>query len=335
MTAPEGAQEQEGGIDPGKLARQLAHQAVQEPAPPAPEGQPPAPPKGVPSPPAAPPAAPTAEEPSPTVTEEQVEELAEETGVPFADLVDELAGYGISVETEDIPKDLYDPFTSILTRTKAAVEPLMERTREADEAISRYNQLKERLAGKPESVLLTLWATKPEVFAKVAEMVERANSDEEYRATVLRELSLDAREAELVARESTTTQQSFAEKGRRAAALTEAAAARYGVKREQADKYVAAMISAVGPQEFKLTDIDGLVKDLAPAQPRPKPPKTVTPQQQQAVQHAPTPSQPAAPAAPPGSGAGLSPETSQPGRGGFFRGLVRQAAQRVDERRQP
>jgi hypothetical protein len=323
------------GVDAAATARALikAAQAAPAPAPapiPAHAAPAPAPVQTPPVEPAPPPV--TAEGAPPaegqTVTPEQVAEVVEETGVPYADVVDALAGYGIAVQADDVPVELQDRFGQLLSATRDAVLPVFEDREALNFEREEIRGFKQRLAEKPESILLSLAVAKPDVFQKVAELAVQMQADPDVKQRVLHELEVEAREARLNAREARMNAGQLEEKGRRATALTRAAAAKHGVPFEVADRYVAAHVQAEGPEAFDLTSIESLVKEFKPAMPKPQVPRMVTPVQAQKVQQTPPATAGGAPPVP-GASSGLNPDANQPGRGGFIRGLMKEAAARV------
>jgi len=222
------------------------------------------------------------------VSVEQVEAAAARAGVSFDEMTEALESYGIVVDTSDVPQELQEKYLKLLESTKAAIDPVFLQEESVRESIERVEEFKRRLEEKPDSILLGLWATNPDVFSKVAEIAERAKEDPEYKATVLKELEVEARESQVAAREQRFTQNQRAERGRRAAALTKSAAAKYGVDQSVAETVIASMVQAQGPDRFDLSTIDGTVSNLKPAAARPKPPPHVPPATQQAVQQTPT-----------------------------------------------
>ena len=349
----------EGGVDPKAVAREIAAKVVSRavetgvidptqtptPAPtpaPAPEPAPtpPTDPASTPAPPAepeattpTPPAEPGATPPVESVavvTPEDAAAVAAETGVSFEEVVDTLTGYGIAVETEDVPDDLRDRYGKLLEGVRGVLAPVFERDSRNKAQIQQNEAFRTRLDEKPDSILLSLMVHKPEAFDKAMEIAERAKSDEEYKVTIRREVELEARESHLTARETRFTEGELEEKGRRASVAVEKAARRHGIDVAVADRYIAGMVNAEGA-DFKLSDIDGYVSQLKPKTAVPRPPPMVTPAAAAAATA--TPTAPAAgetPPAPPGESSGLTNETNQPGRGGFLRGLIKDAGARVD-----
>ena len=271
-------------------------------------------------------------EPVPEVTPEVAAAVADEAGVPYTEAVQALAEMGIAVETEGIPTELHERFGEILQSVKAAVDPTLEVTDKQRAQLKRLHAFEQRLDQKPESVLLTLMIKKPEAFQRVMEVAERAKDDPDYRAQVVKEVELEARESHLNARESTQTEREIERQGRLAEAATNAAAKRHGVDPDVADRYIAGMIGASGRDAFDISGIDEYVKQLRPkAAPAPPTPRVMTPAAAAAVLETPTaPVGGDAPPAPPGTSSGLTTEVTQPQRGGTVRGLIRAAAQRVD-----
>ncbi len=342
----------EGGADPKAAAREIAAAAISharetgvigtpptEPATPAvtppPTDVTPTPEPALtpaPAPPVDPSVTPPAD-PAAVVTPTDVVELATEAGVPLEEVVETLAGYGISVETDGVPADLRDHYGRLLEGVSHAVAPVFELDGKTKAQLHQLDVFKTRLDEKPESILLSLMVHKPEAFAKVMEIAEKAKEDEDYRATVEREVALEARESSLLSREASHTQQQLVEKGRRAEVAVEAAVKRYGVDPAVADRMVAGMVDAQGA-DFKLSSIDGIIGQLRPKVAAPKPPPMVTPEMAKAVALAPTaPAAVDSPPAPPGTSSGLNSETTQTHRGGFMRGLIKAAGIRVDSGR--
>lgn len=270
------------------------------------------------------------------VSQEGAAAIAVEAGVPYQDVVDQLQALGIGVEHEGIPEELHERYGALLKATAAAVQPVFEEQENAKRSLDSVENFKKRLAERPEATLLSLWKAAPEVFAKVADIAQQAKDDPEYKERVLREIEVAAREATVDARELQLSEQVLGEKGRRAAAITRETAQRLGVDPTVAEKYIIAAVSSIGGDEFDLTSIEGIVKDLRPAVPRTPVPKVITPTQVAATVDAPavpiasdSPPTPA-PAPVPGASSGLNPNPLQKGRGGKFAGLIRAAGLRVD-----
>jgi len=328
MTAPLTTDPAAAGTDPSSLsatdaAREIAKAAVASAA-----AAPPPPPAGDP---AADDAAAVAAaaatddgEGGAAVTAEEVVAAAEEAGVPFQDVLETLTQWGIAVTTDEIPADAYPVADKLLRSIRDGVNPLIHEVEQSRIAQDEVEQFKQRLAQNPQSVLLTLAVTKPEVFGEVREIVERMESAPEFKESVLMRLDVEAREAKLQSQERRSTQQQMETKGRQATALVTAAARRHGVAVEHAERYVSAMVQAQGPDKFDLTTIDSLVAELRPAAPVKKAPKAVTPAAAAAARSAPPPAgtqqPPAAPA---------TPTSTPPNVGGDISKWVRDAGSRV------
>jgi len=342
----------DGGVDPKAAAKEIAAAAITHaretgvidtPADPAlvtPSVDPlvnPADVTPTPPPPPTPtlPAEPGGTAPAPpadvTVTPTDAAAIAAETGVSFEEVVETLTGFGIAVETDGVPDDLRGPYGKLLEGVRSAVTPVFEQDELAKSQLQQIDAFKTRLDEKPESILLALMIDKPKAFKEVMEIAARAEEDEDYRKTVERGVELEAREAQVVAREIRHTQQQLEEKGRRAEVAVESAARRYGVDSAVADRMVAGMVEAQGA-DFKLSSIDGIVAQLKPRVAVPKPPPMVTPDAARAAASVPTePAVVDTPPAPPGTTSGLDSEGGQPHRGGFLRSLIKQAGARVDK----
>ena len=345
----------EGGVDPKAIAKEIADKVVSravetgviDPTPtptPAPTPAPTPPPDPALTPTPTPPAEPGAVTPTPpaepgatppvepvaVVTPEDAAAVAAETGASFEEVVDTLTGFGIAVETEGVPDDLRDRYGKLLEGVRSALTPVFERDSHNKAQIQQNEAFRTRLDEKPDSILLSLMVHKPEAFAKAMEIAERAGTDDEYKATIKREVELEARESHLTARETRFTEHELEEKGRRASVAVEVAARRHGIDIAVADRYIAGMVNAEGA-DFKLSDIDGYVSQLKPKATIPRPPPMVTPAAAAAAVTAPAaPAAGETPPAPPGTSSGLTTETNQPGRGGFLRSLIKDAGARVD-----
>ncbi len=336
-----------GGQDPKLAARQIAAAAIASardnagvtpPPDPAPTPTPvpdstvtPVVPTDVtptPTPPAEPGVTPPVD-PAAAVTPADVVELATEAGVSLEEVVETLAGFGVAVETEGIPDDLRGRYGQLLEVVRSAVAPIVEQDDHTKAQLRQLDVFKTRLDENPDSILLSLMIHKPEAFAKVMEIAERAKDDEEYRATVKRGVELEARESQLAAREVNYTQQQLEEKGRRAEVAVGLAVRRYGVDPKVADRMVAGMVEAQGA-EFKLSSIDGIVAQLKPKAAVPKPPPMITPEAAAAAASVPTTPVGEAPPVVPGATSGLDSEPTQQHRGGFMRSLIKAAGARVD-----
>ncbi|KKK51529.1 hypothetical protein LCGC14_3114050, partial [marine sediment metagenome] len=249
--APTPAPTTEGGQDPALAARQIAAVAIAasrdrgdltpppEPTPtptPTPAPTPTPDPVVVPTdvtpapdptlaPPVDPGATPPADPPA-VVTPTEVVELAAEAGVTLEEVVETLAGFGIAVETEGIPDDLRDRYGRLLEGVRNVVAPVVEQDDHTKAQLRQLDVFKTRLDEKPESILLSLMIHKREAFDRVMAIAERTKEDEEYLATVKKEVELEARESQLVARETNHTQSQLEEKGRRAEVAVELAVKR-------------------------------------------------------------------------------------------------------------
>ena len=264
------------------------------------------------------------------VTQEDAAAVAAESGVSYAEAVERLQSLGIGVEHEDVPTELQDRYGALLKSTVDAVQPIFDQQETARAEIESVANFKTRMAERPESMLLMLWRAHPEVFTKVAEIAQQASDDPEYKARVMREIEVEARENKVDARESRFVQQQMSEKGRRTEALTRSAAVRHGVSLDVADKYVAAAVATTGAEAFDVATVDSIVSQLRPTTPAPVVPSVVTPVQAAAIQDAPTaPVSSDSPPAP-GVSSGLDATTKRFGRGGVFGNLVRAAGARVD-----
>jgi hypothetical protein len=263
------------------------------------------------------------------VSEEQVQELAAQTGLPFADVVEALADYGIGLTTDDIPAEAYPVVDKLLRSIQQGVTPLVEESTTARREREEIARFKERLAQKPESILLTLAVAQPEKWQEVSTIVERMQGDDDFRNLVIRELEVEARESRLQAQTEQQTQSVLMSKARRAVALTRQAAARHGVDPQKAERYVASMVTAEGPEVFDLNAIEGLVAELRPSESAPRQPRVMTPEQAAAQRQAPAAPHAGKTAPPPPT----PPPAEQPSikyLGGQVRKLVRNAGERVN-----
>lgn len=262
------------------------------------------------------------------ITEDEVEQVAEATGVPYAQLVERLQELGIEVESDGIPDDLQPRYATLLERTLSTVEPLLDQDDRYQQSMEEINLFKDRLEKDPSDILLTVAIQKPELFKAAVQTFERMTEDASFKDLVIRELSVAAKERAAQIRERTMTQRELGARGRRAQSLTDAAARKHGVDPAVAGRFVASAVKEVGPASFDMTSIDGLVSQLRPKSAKVAP-KTQTPAQRQQVQQ--TPQTPAASGTPPQQPTGATPVSEgDKHRGGMFRNLLKGARSRVE-----
>lgn len=267
--------------------------------------------------------------------EEGVQYIEEE--VPLAEISQALSDAGIvlDIDPNELPDEALGVYESLTSAILQAAGKSLEREREANDRMLELNDFSERLQNSPDKIMLALAMEKPEVFAKVAGVVERMADDPALKESVIRELESEVRlqEANRIKRVADVETRTL--QGRRVAQETLRQAKRYGVSPEVANEYISSQVRANG-NWLEVNQVEPLIQKLSGGQKkkiviRKVRPKKVTPEQAKAVAEANTAPVGGAPA--PGATREASPGLHQDNvpknRGGIFRGLVKQAARRT------
>ena len=274
-----------------------------------------------------------AADPNATV-EDVIEEVIEEmTPEDLTALEQSLQAAGISLGTKitDLPAEAQSPYLDALEQVSVVVQDVVEREASTREQQMAMDEFAQKLEKSPDKVLLAIALSNPEIFTQVVEVMEAANSDPKVKDLIVRELSTDAKLAEVDRRDRAYSEREHLAKARTVVAATKRAAQAHNVPFPLAEKVVAMAVQANGG-DLEPTDVDAIVVDLkgagvAPTARRIR--RVVTPAAQAAAAAV---TQPApAPATPAGS-PDLSPGLEEGAReksGGMFRGLVRSAARKV------
>lgn len=273
-------------------------------------------------------------DPAAAAAEGALEEIIEEmTPEDLTALEQSLQAAGISLGTKitDLPQEAQSAYLDALEQVQVVVQDVVEREASTREQQMAMDEFAKKLEESPDKVLLAIALSNPEVFTQVAEVIDAANSDPKVKDLIMRELSTDAKLAEVDRRDRAFNEREHLAKARTVVAATKRSAQTHGVPFPLAEKVVAMAVQANGG-DLDVADVDAIVVDLkgagvAPTARRVR--RVVTPAAQAAAAAAAQPAPaPATPAGTPELSPGLE-EGKREGSGGLFRGLVRNAARRV------
>lgn len=260
-------------------------------------------------------AAPVTEEPktedTPSLTE--IEEALQAVGVD------------LGISAKDVPPELLPAYQKLVQTASDMAQELVEQSLVATQQQQAVEDFRKKLEENPDRILLTIAATRPDIFQKAVETFTEMQNDPRAKDIVVRELQSEARLREAERREAALNQRDQRARAMRVVAETKRAARKYGVNYEIAEKVIAMAVEA-NQGQFDVTDVDSVVADLRPAKPTAAP-RLATPQKVAAAAAAPSKS--VATATPAPTSPGLEAGKARQGGGGVFGKLIRAANQRL------